>query len=113
MPNCRSDDSQDVGSSKDSQDGSQMLDSVKIQDLVDRHTASVSVCLGCKLVYKPTNYCYRSGLDAAALRPAFAKRKTMAMQHYIVGLRLNRTPTRKTCKLPHLPQEDMTTADKR
>ncbi|GAB7332973.1 hypothetical protein MBLNU13_g04672t1 [Cladosporium sp. NU13] len=41
MPNSRYDDSQDAGSSKDSQDGSQMLDSVKIQDLVDRHTASV------------------------------------------------------------------------
>ena len=52
MPNSRSDDSQDVGSSKDSQDGSQMLDSVKIQDLVDRHTASVSVLSSCKLVHK-------------------------------------------------------------
>ena len=100
MPNSRSDDSQDVGSSKDSQDGSQMLDSVKIQDLVDRHTASVSVRLGCNLVDKLTNYCHRSGLAAAALRLAFAKRKTMAMQHCIVGLRLNKTSTRKTCKLP-------------
>ena len=43
MPNSRSDDYQDAASSKDSQDGSQMLDSVKIQDLVDRHNASVSL----------------------------------------------------------------------
>jgi len=57
MPNSRSDDSQDVGSSKDSQDGSQMLDSVKIQDLVDRHTASVSDCLSCRLVDELTDYC--------------------------------------------------------
>ena len=41
MPTFQSDDSQDA--SKDSQDGSQMLDSVKVQDLVDRHTAFVSI----------------------------------------------------------------------
>lgn len=111
MPNSRSDDSQDVGSSKDSQDGLQMLDSVKIQDLVDRHTASVSVRLDCKLVDKLTNYCHRSGLAVAALRPASAKHKTMAMQRCIVALRLNKAPTRMTCRLPQLPQKYTTAAD--
>ena len=43
MPNSGSDDGHDVGSCKDSQDGSQMLDSLKLQDLVDRHTASVGL----------------------------------------------------------------------
>ena len=66
MPNSRSDDSQDVGSSKDSQDGSQMLDSVKIQDLVDRHTASVSVPSKSRPVDKLIHHCHRSGLAVVA-----------------------------------------------
>lgn len=111
MPNSRSDDSQDVGSSKDSQDGSQMLDSVKIQDLVDRHTASVSIRLGYNLVDKLTVYCHRSGLAVAALRPASAKHRTMAMQHCIVALRLKKTLTRKICRLPRLPQKYTIAAD--
>lgn len=43
MPTPGSNESHEVGSSKDSQDGSQMLDSLKLQDLVDRHTTSVGL----------------------------------------------------------------------
>lgn len=87
MTNSRSDDSQDISSSKDSQDGSQMLDSVKIQDLVDRYTASVSVHLSRRIIKTLISNCHRSELVVAASRPAFVKHKTMAMQHCIVGLR--------------------------
>ena len=98
MPNSRSDNSQDVVSSRDSQDGSQMLDSVKIQDLVDRHTASVGVHLSRRIIKTLISNCHRSELVVAASKPAFAKHKTMAMQHCIVGLRKKREHTRKTCR---------------
>jgi len=43
MPKTQFDASQDIGSSKDSQDGSQMLDTMKIQEMIDRHKATVSL----------------------------------------------------------------------
>lgn len=97
MSNSQSDD----WSSKDSQDGSQMLDSVKIQDLVDRHTAFVSLVFHCKPVDKLNDHCHRSRLAVAASRPAFVKHKTMALRHYIVGPRLRTEPTRRTCRFTH------------
>lgn len=112
MPKSRSDNSQDIGSSRDSQDGSQMLDSVKVQDLVDRHTASVSANSYCRLVDKLINHCHRSGLAVAASRPASAKHKMRATQHCIVVLMLKKKPTRKTCRVPHLPQDHMINADR-
>ena len=112
MSNSRSDDSPDVGSSKDSQDGSQMLDSVKIQDLVDRHTASVSVPLSCGLVDTLIDLCHRSGLAVAASRPAFAKHKMRAMQHFIDKPRLKNQPTKKTCRLACLPENRVSNADR-
>jgi hypothetical protein len=45
MQSTRFNDSQDVWSSKDSQDGSQMLDTAKIQEMIDRHKTTVSLCL--------------------------------------------------------------------
>jgi hypothetical protein len=75
-----------------------MLDSVKIQDLVDRHTASVSFRLRCRLLAKLTDHYHRSRLAVAASRPAFAKHKTMAMQHCIVGPKMKQDPTRKICR---------------
>ena len=45
MQSSRSDDSQDVGSSKNSQDGSQMLDTRKIEEIVEKHKTTVSAPL--------------------------------------------------------------------
>jgi len=42
MQTTRFNDSQDNWSSKDSQDGSQMLDTAKIQEMMDRHKSTVS-----------------------------------------------------------------------
>lgn len=42
LQSSRFDDLQDVSSSKDSQDGSQMLDTKRIEDMIEQHKAIVS-----------------------------------------------------------------------
>ena len=112
MPNSGSDDSHDVGSCKDSQDGSQMLDSLKLQDLVDSHTASVGLNSLYGLVDGLTNPFHRSGLAVAASRLAFAKHKKMDMQHCTVRLRLEKEPTRNICAFTHRPQANALNANR-
>lgn len=111
MPKSGSDDSHSIGSCKDSQDSSQMLDGLKLQDLVDRHTASVGLNSLYGLVNGLINPFHRSGLAVAASRLAFAKHKKMDMQRCIVRPRLKKEPTRKICGFPHQTRANAMNAD--
>lgn len=93
------DDTQDASSSKDSQDGSQLLDPRTLENMIATHKATVRGVLltVCVLVDGSNHHRHRSKLVAERSRHAFAKLNKKASLLYAAGAKLSRRSTKTTC----------------